>query len=74
MMRIGLKNNHIVNKSTKFGRDNQSYYMIPTYTQLNGTMGQSGPMVLKYNKDFIMHYFNHKKEPSMKGSKGNKYV
>lgn len=54
MMRIGLKNNHIVNKSTKFGRDNQSYYMIPTYTQLNGTMGQFGPMVLKYNKDFIM--------------------
>ena len=39
-----------------------------------GTMGQFGPMVLKYNKDFIMQYLNHKKEPSLKGSKGNNYV
>lgn len=64
-------NNRIFNTTMVFLNH---IHAIVTIRTKKGTMGQFGPMVLKYNKDFIMQYLNHKKEPSLKGSKGNKYV
>ena len=64
-------NNRIFNTTMAFL---SHIHAIVTFNTIKGTMGQFGPMVLKYNKDFIMNNFHHKKEPSLKGSKGNIYV
>ena len=36
-----------------------------THTHIKDTMGQSGPMVLKFNKDLIISYINNKNQTNM---------